>query len=547
MDSWLTIGMPVYDDFDGAVFSLQSLRMHHDLSGVELLVVDQRPDSPQGQALRRFCGRAKVRYIPFTERIGTAPAKDHVIRSATTHWVMCMDAHVLLGRDALSEFRQSVLYRGKLHSDRESGLIFGSMLHDGLNRASVGLSDRWSGGMLGQWIDVELRDSSEIGYDSVSSHGGGLFVVRQDEWPGFPAGMRGFGGEEGYLPAKYRQAGLPVRRLNSLRWWHRFDRPAGVPYRATLEDKCRNYLIGWLDLGRDVAEVRHHFVTEMKLPAATFDRLLADAGPDQTEKPACRTPAALLCEAWYQHCLDAPGYGKILPKIRDLATGCKVVKQSSPLPGRSFVAAMAAGPKTLIGVFPPTVPPALIESYRRCLPPETHLTAEGYVEDETFNNMSDCELLILDGILQADSVFANLLFYATPSLDRICILGDRVSGEAYQSGPGLLPGLRKFLAERPEYSVIEHIPEGPGLIVLSRLTSDKPALPSGPRMAWNYARSMAAHIAAGRAVCPEPEAARRLELCQLCPSRNGDRCAACGCWLESKAAMEVSTCPLGRW
>jgi len=40
---FLTIGMPTYDDFDGVYFTLQALKSYHDLTDVELLVVDTKP------------------------------------------------------------------------------------------------------------------------------------------------------------------------------------------------------------------------------------------------------------------------------------------------------------------------------------------------------------------------------------------------------------------------------------------------------------------------------------------------------------------------
>ena len=36
----LTIGMATYQDFDGVYFSVQDLRLHHDLANVEIVVVD---------------------------------------------------------------------------------------------------------------------------------------------------------------------------------------------------------------------------------------------------------------------------------------------------------------------------------------------------------------------------------------------------------------------------------------------------------------------------------------------------------------------------
>lgn len=45
-----------------------------------------------------------------------------------------------------------------------------------------------------------------------------------------------------------------------LRWMHRFNRPMGVPYTLVWEDRVRNYLIGWNELGLSTHEIESHFV-----------------------------------------------------------------------------------------------------------------------------------------------------------------------------------------------------------------------------------------------------------------------------------------------
>tara|TARA_R100000458_G_scaffold40397_1_gene37912 strand:+ start:1640 stop:1945 length:306 start_codon:yes stop_codon:yes gene_type:complete len=38
----------------------------------------------------------------------------------------------------------------------------------------------------------------------------------------------------------------------------------------------------------------------------------------------------------------------------------------------------------------------------------------------------------------------------------------------------------------------------------------------------------------------------RLRICQTCPL-GGIRCKACGCFIQTKASLQNSTCPLGKW
>src|SRR5438477_12942369 len=87
----------------------------------------------------------------------------------------------------------------------------------------------------------------------------GAFSCLKQAWLGFQPGFRGFGGEEGYIHEKFRQAGRRCLCLPWLRWMHRFGRPRGVPYRLTVEDKLRNYVLGHAELGLDLAPVLEHF------------------------------------------------------------------------------------------------------------------------------------------------------------------------------------------------------------------------------------------------------------------------------------------------
>ncbi|HYJ12359.1 MAG TPA: hypothetical protein VEW66_02125, partial [Thermomicrobiales bacterium] len=70
-------------------------------------------------------------------------------------------------------------------------------------------------------------------------------------------------GEEGYLQEKVRQQGGQVLCLPFLRWAHRFQRPRGAPYSVRTWDKCRNALIGHIELGLDLSAVLDHFATLM--------------------------------------------------------------------------------------------------------------------------------------------------------------------------------------------------------------------------------------------------------------------------------------------
>lgn len=247
----LTIGMPTYDDFDGVYFTIQALRLYHDLDDTELLVVDNYGCSQTEQFVRGWAG---ARYLLAKETVGTAAPKDLVFRKANGEAVLCCDSHVLFAPGAIARLKR--FYRE--HPDC-ADLLQGPLVYDDGETMSTHFDPVWREQMWGIWA------TDERGYDrdgepfEIPMQGLGAFSCRAEAWPGFHPGFRGFGGEEGYLHEKFRQAGQRCLCLPWLRWMHRFGRPRGVPYPLTVEDKLRNYLLGHAELGLDPAPVLSHF------------------------------------------------------------------------------------------------------------------------------------------------------------------------------------------------------------------------------------------------------------------------------------------------
>lgn len=67
------------------------------------------------------------------------------------------------------------------------------------------------------------------------------------------------------------------------------------------------------------------------------------------------------------------------------------------------------------------------------------------------------------------------------------------------------------------------------------------------RQAWNLTRSLAAFVADGCRTVSERQYRRRLETCDGCDRRRGNRCLECGCRLSLKARGRAFACPLGKW
>jgi hypothetical protein len=268
----LTIGMATFDDFDGVYFTLQALRLYHDLDNVELLVVDNYGCEHTKEFVRDW---VKGTYILADDAAGTAYAKNLVFDKASGTAVLCCDSHVL--------FEPGVIGRLKrYHREHPDGLdlLQGPLVYDDGSMVSTHFDPVWREQMWGIWAtDARGLDPEGEPFE-ITMQGLGAFSCRAEAWPGFHPGFRGFGGEEGYIHEKVRRNGGQCLCVPWMRWMHRFGRPKGVPYPLTVEDKLRNYLIGHLDLGLDTAPVLDHFARH--LPPKQMERVMAEAGAWKT-------------------------------------------------------------------------------------------------------------------------------------------------------------------------------------------------------------------------------------------------------------------------
>jgi len=252
----LTIGMATYDDYDGVYFSIQALRLYHPeiLEDIELVVIDNRPDGPSAEALKQLEGAApNYRYVPNNTRRGTT-VKDFVFEEGAGEFVLCMDSHVFVVPGALKRLLDY------FETNRQTvDLLHGPLIYDDLKRLSTHFSPVWRGGMFGIWDCDRRGEDAEAPPFEIPMQGMGLFACRREAWPGFNPRFRGFGGEEGYIHEKFRQRGGKALCLPFLRWMHRFNRPLGIPYLNTWEDRIRNYMIGFGELGLDTGQIEEHF------------------------------------------------------------------------------------------------------------------------------------------------------------------------------------------------------------------------------------------------------------------------------------------------
>jgi hypothetical protein len=252
----LTVGMAVYDDYNGVYFTIQSLRLLHaaELDDVEFLIIDNHPDGPDAEGLRSLAQRVpRCRYVPFGGFHSSA-VRDMVFREAVTEYVLCLDAHVLLPEGTL----RTLLDYFQAHPGSRD-LVQGPMLQDSLSgMVATHLNDEWGAGMWGRWgTDPRGQDPQAEPFE-IAMQGLGLFACRRDAWPGLNPRLRGHGGEEGCLHEKFRRAGARVICHPGVRWVHRTFRGGGPPYPAYWRDRARNYLLFFDELGWDSADLSKH-------------------------------------------------------------------------------------------------------------------------------------------------------------------------------------------------------------------------------------------------------------------------------------------------
>jgi len=557
----LTIGMACYDDFDGVYFTVQALRLMHAeaMPDCELIVVDNHPDSPAGNMVRGLIANwvrndvAAARYIPMSEVVGTSAPRDRVFREAAGETVLCVDSHVLVHPGAI---RRLIDYYDAHPDSRD--LLSGPMVYDDLQNFATHFRDEWRAEMWGVWDTDRRGEDPDAEPFEIPAMGLGLFTCRRDAWLGFNAKFRGFGAEEFYIHEKFRQAGAKCLCLPFLRWTHRFGRPGGVKYPLTRWNKVRNYVLGHLELGLPLDRVREHFVDGNLMNAEEWEALVADPHkelpPNAPAQSGCNTcgqsgtfgfrPKKRTLAELYEAAAQTPSdINEHCPKLRELASQCDHVTEFGMRHGVSTVALLAGQPQRFVSYDLQDDPIAEVLKRK-----QERTDFEFRRGDSLSVEIEETDLLFIDTKHTADHLYAELDRHAGSVRRWIALHDTQIFGESGEDGgPGLLPALRRFLRERPEWSVIYHTQANHGFTVISRDERDKPSLPGKLQMAANFAKALAAHVADGAKKVDLEVLEQRLEICSLCDQRTDDRCAVCGCYLAEKASWRASFCPLGKW
>lgn len=276
MSKLLSIGMSTFDDYDGVFFTIESLRLYHDLCNtneVEFIVLDNNPSGKHSECLKGLVNAIKGKYIPYDEKPSSFN-KYKVVDHADGKYVMIVDCHVLL-------VPNSITYLMQYFNDNPNckDLVQGPLLYDDLVNYSTEFFPQWRGHMYGTWHTN--REAYERGKPfEIKLQGMGLCAFEKSNWPGINQHFKGFGAEEGYIAEKFRQNGGKNICIPQLKWVHRFGRPEGVKYRLILEDRIWNYFIGWLEITRDpehemIKSTYEHF--KDLIPKGSIDNIFNQA------------------------------------------------------------------------------------------------------------------------------------------------------------------------------------------------------------------------------------------------------------------------------
>ena len=307
------------------------------LDRLEFLIVENQKENEHAKAvegLKTSSGLGeKFRVINLDDSYGTSCTRNKIIQEANTEFVLVMDCHVFLCPvvDCLDK-----LFKFIDKYPNTKNLYQGPLVYDNMYNFATHFDDTWSGQMWGQWglawtckcnnflfsvrnkenkchfVDlVSQREVKECNYCysklpdnldfpshetkleslnfqrkvmdkkedqfEIFSQGLGMFFTSKDHWLGFNEHCRGFGGEECYIHEKYRKNGRRAMCLPFLKWLHRFQRPDGVKYTLTLENKVRNYILEFVELRMDITPVYKHFVEENNFEEDKFKAFVQEA------------------------------------------------------------------------------------------------------------------------------------------------------------------------------------------------------------------------------------------------------------------------------
>lgn len=129
-----TLGLATFDDFHGAIFSIQYARLMHRelLRYAEIVVVDQNPTGVHAKQLQGelngIVPAQNIKYVPYTKRVGTSAGRDVIVETATAPIVAVIDSHVFNAPKSLDNML-AYLENPKHAKDIYSGPILNTCIY----------------------------------------------------------------------------------------------------------------------------------------------------------------------------------------------------------------------------------------------------------------------------------------------------------------------------------------------------------------------------------------------------------------------------------
>lgn len=280
----LTIGCSNYDDIEGWFWTASILRQFHvpvSNKEVQLLLVDDMI-APQKE-LQTMCNLFHAKYVHKPKSKGPAHGKCSVFEEADGLYTLLLDSHVLCCPNSIDYILDGIR-NNKIQNDIWSGPLINE--HGAIYATEFEM--KWRGEMFGIWHTDPDIASGKITEKEICGMGSAYFCVKTDNFVAnpFPREFFGFGGEEIIFSEIQRQKyGAKHMCHSALKWQHRFYRPKPVTYRLTVNDKMRNYVVGFYYCGWDVQQPVDYF--KKRLPEVQHQQVVKDCQalfPDLLEK-----------------------------------------------------------------------------------------------------------------------------------------------------------------------------------------------------------------------------------------------------------------------
>jgi len=250
-------------------------------------------------------------------------------------------------------------------------------------------------------------------------------------------------------------------------------------------------------------------------------------------------PPFATLEEWYADAQTRPSdFHEHVKTLKELADNCEAVAELSLWDDKPSTVALAASKAAKV-VTVRAIAKRIWGPVQKLRPDLVIASDDGPIRDGV-------DLLFWDENHRAQEVYDGLTRYA-PHVRRYLVIHcttDPYGETGDDGGPGVMPGVRRFLQEHREWTAIRHDKRNHGLIVLSRDDRDKKQPPGLMRQAMNFTKALAAHAKDGARLVSDAVYELRMAECLTCEERVGDRCAACGCPVDAKASWASETCGL---